>query len=42
MPYHPEQNLTIILLHNSLKNYYLEIHGAHADVRAGFRACDSI
>ena len=30
MPYHPEQNVTIILLHNSLKQkkYYLTIHGA--------------
>ena len=28
MPYHPEQNVTIILLYNSLKNYYLTIHGA--------------
>ena len=27
MPYHLEQNMTIILLHNYLKNYYLTIHG---------------
>ena len=26
MPYHPEQNATIILLHNSLNNYHLTIH----------------
>ena len=28
MPYHPEQNVKIILLQDSLKNYYLTIHGA--------------
>ena len=28
MPYYPESNVIIILLHNSLKNCYLTIHGA--------------
>ena len=40
MPYHPEQNMTIILLHNYLKNYYFDISLFPA-VRPGFWACDS-